>query len=141
MRERIDSIVEDAVSTARTCQAEDFVVEIFSIRPGRASRVAETYFLHAEICFGLLRAGFKAPIYVAPGTLKKWSCGNGRAEKAEVREGLEERLGMTLHKDHNAVDAVGLALIGLDRLRWKSGLWEPPTPWHATRIAALSRMV
>jgi Holliday junction resolvasome RuvABC endonuclease subunit len=55
-----------------------------------------------------LRMGFFA---IPPNTLKKYACGNGHANKTEMVQAAEKRLGYEGH-DHNEADALWLRAIG-----------------------------
>jgi len=61
---------------------------------------------------------------IAPATLKARVAGNGRASKADMRKAVAKLYpGQGLHRvTYDEADAVGLALLGVIRLRW-------PGPW------------
>lgn len=51
-------------------------------------------------------------VEVYPSSVKKAACGNGRADKKEVRRGLEALFGRALPGHDDGVDAIAIALCG-----------------------------
>ena len=64
---------------------------------------------------GMIRAGLYDRGFgffaIPPNTLKKYACGNGHANKTEMVQAAEKRLGYEGH-DHNEADAMWLRAIG-----------------------------
>lgn len=76
-----------------------------------AGKVFELGELGGVIRLALHQAGVPL-LVVAPASLKKFGCGNGKAQKDEVRLGVYKQWGFE-HPSNDVVDAMVLAQIGL----------------------------
>jgi Holliday junction resolvasome RuvABC endonuclease subunit len=59
------------------------------------------------------RRGLPRPTRVHSGTIKKHVTGNGRAEKIDVMQAVQARIGLQIHDDNEA-DAIALWLYAVD---------------------------
>lgn len=125
MADRLQHISKQAAEILACAGVGDVAAEQYNIGPKKRNRTAQTFYLHGLVGVRLLEHGLRAPLMIAPPTHKKWITGTGKAEKDEIRQDLEEWLGCTLHKDHNVVDAVGLAVMLMQRHLWMAGKWTP----------------
>jgi Holliday junction resolvasome RuvABC endonuclease subunit len=124
MSQRLQKIRDSILDVLQEHRPDDVVAEQFNIGPTKRSRVAQTFYLHGIVGLHLVEHGFRDPLMIAPPTLKKWWGASG-ADKEGVRAGIEEFLGLSLHEDHNVVDAVGLAIMLMQRHLWMAGRFSP----------------
>lgn len=67
--------------------------------------------VHGAVAYALRKAGHAQPSKVAPGTVKKFVTGSGRAEKSDVKMAIYKRWGLEI-KDNNQADAYVIGRIG-----------------------------
>ena len=67
---------------------------------------------------GFLAAKRIPVVEVNPATLKLWATGNGKADKAQVVAAMRELWPYAQIRNDNEADALGLATIGCQQLRW-----------------------
>lgn len=125
MIDRLQHISKQAAEILACAGVGDVAVEQYSVGPRKRNRIAQTYYLHGLIGIRLEEHGLRIPLMIAPATHKKWITGTGKADKDDIRQDLEEWLECDLHKDHNVVDAVGLAVMLMQRHLWMAGKWIP----------------
>ena len=140
MGARLAKIRERAYEIAIEYSVIDVAAEHYSVGPKTSSRAAETFYLHGQVGMKLWENGFSAPLLIAPSTLKKWITDDGREEKPEMRAALEEMLGVKLHTDHNAVDAVGLATMLVQFHLWERDQFAP-TEYQLEKMQNWKRML
>lgn len=122
---RIAAIRKRIVALACLYKPDLIGCEFFGVAAGagkqRASAI-EVVWLHGNVHVALVEAGFAAPVFIAPATLKKWFTGRGnKVEKSDIIEALE-RLFSVRVEEHNAADAACVGFMLHERARYEAGL-------------------
>jgi len=121
---RIAEVRDRVVAIAREYKPDEIGCEYFGVAAGNKQRASaiEIVWLHGNVHVALVEAGFVAPIFIAPATLKKWYTGRGnKVEKAEVIAALHARYGISV-PEHNAADAAAVGFMLHERARYYAGL-------------------
>lgn len=140
MLERLQKIRDGILSTLTDEEAVgDVAIEQYLVGPTKRARVAQSFYLHGIVGVGLMEARFPEPLMIAPPTLKKWWGASG-ADKSKVRDGIEEFLKIAVHPDHNVVDALGLAIMLMQKHLWASGRFSP-SKYQVEKMRAWKRMM
>lgn len=122
---RIAEIRDRIVALAREHNPDLIGCEFFGVAAGggkqRASAI-EVVWLHGNVHVALVEAGFAAPYFIAPATLKKWYTGRGnKVEKPEMIDAFERYYAVRV-EEHNANDAACIAFALHERARYEAGL-------------------
>lgn len=122
---RIAEIRDRIVALAREHAPDLIGCELFGVAAGankqRASAI-EVVWLHGNVHVALVEAGFAAPYFIAPATLKKWYTGRGnKVEKPEMVDAFERFYGVRV-EEHNANDAACIGFALHERARREAGL-------------------
>lgn len=134
---RLTEIRDAIVALAREHEVRETAVEYFGINRHRG--VVHTVWLHGLVVVGLVEAGFGAPLYISPSTLKKITSGNGRAEKTDMRDAIAAAAGVTI-EDDNIVDAIALARCMSKWHLWCKGDYHP-TSYEAQAFNSFERAI
>jgi hypothetical protein len=122
---RIAAVRDRCVALAREHQPDLIGCEFFGVAAGASKQRAnaiEVVWLHGNVHVALVEAGFAAPFFIAPATLKKWYTGRGnKVEKDEVIAALLAYYGIVV-EEHNAADATCVAYMLHERARHEAGL-------------------
>lgn len=118
---RIRALTDRVLLLAHQYGCDEVVAEAFFIpQRKRAAGAVETLWLHGVICVDLVLSGLPPPLYVPGSTLRKWTTGNGKAEKPDMRAAI-----LRDHKvdidDDNECDAFALTVLGIAYNRWRVG--------------------
>lgn len=122
---RIAWLRDRIVAIAREEQPDQIGCEFFGVAAGankQRANAIEVVWLHGNVHVALVEAGFAAPWFVAPATLKKWYTGRGnKVEKSEVIDALLAFY--AVHEpEHNAADATCVGYMLHERSRHEAGL-------------------
>lgn len=140
MGARLAKIRDRVFEIAVAYMVSDVSAEQYNIGPRKRSRAAQTFYLHGQVGLKLWENGFPPPLMIAPGTLKKWTTGDGSAEKEDIRFSLEKLLNTELHPDHNVVDGVALAVMLMQRHLAERGKFAP-TKYQLEKMKKWQRML
>jgi len=118
--ERLRDLCDRIAQVIALYEPDDVVAEYYGVDRTRSSSV-QTVWLHGAVHLALHAKSMQA-LYIAPSTLKKWMTGRGaKVEKPEMVAAIERSYGFAV-RDHNAAEAAGLAVLGLERARHVNGL-------------------
>jgi len=119
---RIALIRDRVIALIRAFNPEEIVAEFFNaVHTSQSS--THVVWLHGVVMTSIVSTWeTKNPLYIAPSTLKKWMAGRGnKVEKAEMVKSIAKQYGTRID-EHDAAEAYGLAVLGLERARYTSGM-------------------
>lgn len=120
--DRIAAIRDRVIVLVHAYNPDEIVAEFFNaVHTSQSSTHA--VWLHGAVMTAIVATwSQKNPLYIAPSTLKKWMSGRGsKVEKEEMVRSIAEQYGTRI-EEHDAAEAYGLAVLGLERARYAAGM-------------------